>query len=73
MKVERGKRYSLGSCNFCDRGEIRESGSRYPNANLEYPYTEVTTFCNEKGGGLKASICDDCLDELHAKVKLAQL
>lgn len=74
MKVERGLRNSYGSCNFCSRGKIRDSGLRPPNANIiEYPYDTVTTFCSDNGGGLKASICDDCLEELYAKTKMKQL
>ena len=68
MKVERGDRMMLGSCNFCKRGELVPSLSL-----MTYPYNEVTTFCDERGGGLKASICDDCLEELYAKTKFAQL
>lgn len=68
MKVERMPRSSGGSCNFCSRGVFTHSG-----ITLLYPYAMVTVFCNEKGGGLKASICDDCLDELSAKSVMDRL
>ena len=68
MKVERVNR-SGNSCNFCNKGKLDESS----HANLVYPYTHVTMFSNEGGGGLMAAICDDCLDELIAKSKMIQL
>ena len=73
MKVERLSILNGGSCNFCSRGEIREVNSRYPNASLIYPYDKVTVFHNEKGNGLKASICHYCLDELAVKSAMAAL
>jgi len=68
MKVERGDRQRLGSCNFCHRGRMDHA-----NYHFTYPYDKVTVFYNEKSNGLKASICDDCLDELHAKSAMAAL
>jgi len=41
--------------------------------DLNYPYKMVSTLQNERGGGLKVSICDECVEELHAKVKMAML
>jgi len=74
MKVERLDIVIAGSCNFCSRGKIRDIGLRPPNANIiVYPNKEVTVLCNENGGGLKACICDDCLEELYAKSKMEQL
>jgi len=68
MKVERGLRRVLGSCNFCDKSQMTPTGT-----DLNYPYKMVSTLQNERGGGLKVSICDECVEELHAKVKMAML
>lgn len=66
MKVERLNISNGGSCNFCSRGKL----STTTHAALDYPYTKTTSFHNDNGGGLKAYICDDCLDELVAKTKM---
>ena len=68
MKVERTSRVGH-SCNFCDKGKLDPNS----HAALIYPYKHVTIFCSESGGGIKASICDDCLDELTAKSAMAAL
>ena len=53
------------SCNFCQKGELNKRGS-----SLIYPYEKVVTFNRCKGSGLKASICEECLDELHKNAKI---
>jgi hypothetical protein len=54
------------SCNFCQKGELNKNHN-----GLIYPYENVVTFSRGKGGGLCASICEECLDELHKKAKIA--
>lgn len=67
MKVEHGTRIDLSSCNFCS-GSLSSNG-----LGLEYNYTEVTTFTSDNSSGLKACICDKCLDELVAKATMNKL
>jgi len=50
------------SCNFCQKGELNRSGN-----NLIYPYDTVYTFKRDTGNGLCATICKECLKELHDK------
>jgi hypothetical protein len=47
-----------GSCNFCSQGKLTPSGN-----NLWYPYEKVTIIQSNKGG-IKANICNSCLEEL---------
>jgi hypothetical protein len=47
------------SCNFCDRGELNQSGF-----GLVYPYEYVYTFKRTNANGIKVSMCEDCLNEL---------
>lgn len=62
MRVEiENVRKDCTSCNFCQKGEL----NGYHN-NLIYPYENVFTFIMSTGSGLKASICEDCLNELYA-------
>ena len=51
------------SCNFCNRGELSKA-----RVGLVYPYNEVITICRE-GGGIKISICEECLNELNKSVE----
>lgn len=53
-------RQDSASCNFCQKGELNKNHN-----GLIYPYENVITFKRGKGGGLSASICEDCLDELY--------
>lgn len=55
------KRMSIlnGTCNFCRRGNVRDSGN-----GLKYPYEEVTEISSEVSGRMSARFCDDCLKEL---------
>lgn len=48
-----------GSCNFCDKSKLSESGT-----NLIYPYDYVYYISNDGKTGLSARICEDCLQEL---------
>lgn len=59
-------RRDMTSCNFCQKGELNKNHN-----GLIYPYENVVTFSRSKGGGLCASICEECLDELHKKAKIA--
>ena len=52
------------SCNFCKKGELNKNHN-----GLIYPYENVVTFSSGKGGGLCASICEECLEELYKKGK----
>lgn len=56
---------AVGSCNFCNRGELNELG-----LGLNYPYIEVIVFSREIGGGLTPRICADCLDEFFIKTRI---
>lgn len=65
MKVKKySVRKDVTSCNFCNKGELSES-----KMSLVYPYENVVVFGRENGNGLVASICEECLDELHKKGK----
>jgi len=69
MIVKKEKRTNAGSCNFCDKGVMSRSRN-----SLIYSYDEVFTMRSERsGGGLKASICEECVEELAAKVALEKL
>lgn len=57
-------RLDIVSCNFCDGGTLNESGM-----GLVFPYEYVFTFKRSNGGGIKASICQNCLDELIEATK----
>ncbi len=59
-------RRDVVSCNFCQRAELNKNQNR-----LIYPYENVVTFSRGNGSGLCASICEECLDELHKKAKIA--
>jgi hypothetical protein len=59
VKIGKGTTEREGSCNFCKRGELSNSGR-----SLNYPYTYVTTLSTANGGGAKVSICDDCLEHI---------
>lgn len=48
-----------GSCNFCNRGQLSESGD-----SLVFPYTQVVKVTRREGSGIAVVICDNCLDEL---------
>lgn len=49
---------NAGSCNFCDQGKLTPSGN-----NLSYPYKKVTIIQSDRGG-IRANICNSCLEEL---------
>ncbi len=67
MKIEvENIRKHGGNCNFCNRGELNVGGYGY---GLIYPYDIVYTFMRDNGNGLKASICQDCINELFEKTK----
>lgn len=64
MEVQKqGVRKDSVSCNFCRRGRL----NTYHNG-LNYPYEDVFIFKGH-AGGLCASICQDCIDELIKKSK----
>ena len=65
IKVETVTVRDQGSCNFCKRGILTNSGT-----NMVYPYSTVHQISNNKGGGIKANLCDDCLNVLIMKAKL---
>ncbi len=47
-----------GSCNFCQRGELKREGAR-----RRYPYTMVTEAV---GSGIAVRFCDECLHRLRS-------
>ena len=61
MIVKRKTVYDAGSCNFCNRGTLKENAD-----GLLYPYESVIEFCRE-GNGIKPNICKPCLNELIEK------
>lgn len=62
--IKESVRKDTTSCNFCQKGELNQ----YHNG-LVYPYEHTITFSRGNGGGLCASICEECLDELYKKGK----
>jgi hypothetical protein len=58
IKIGHNTVRNAGSCNFCDQGVLHPSGN-----NLIYPYEKVTTIESPKGG-IRANICNYCLEDL---------
>lgn len=63
--IKENVRKESTSCNFCQKGELNRFGT-----GLVYPYENVVTFKRDNGSGLRATICEDCLDELYSKAKI---
>lgn len=49
---------SQGSCNFCNRGKLAESGE----AALVYPYSELNMISGKRS--IDVRVCDDCFMEM---------
>jgi hypothetical protein len=62
IEIERIKRRTAGSCNFCRTGKITDNGR-----DLIYPYEHVYEI-SSSGGGLCARICPSCANKLKKEI-----
>lgn len=56
MEIHIEKRQEVGSCNYCDRSEVKADGM-----GLDYPYEEVV---HVKGNQISTRFCFDCFKKL---------
>lgn len=56
IDIYRADIYEEGTCNFCKRGKLNESG------RLTFPYDEVIVLA---GTQAKVNLCEDCFDKLR--------
>ena len=65
MNIKKQRVTFAGSCDFCDRSRLTDSGY-----SLSYPYDEVYKL---SGNGLGANICPDCAKQLMTRVAYEEL
>lgn len=58
MITKNKKTLAVGSCNFCQRGKLGDSG----HGSLIFPYDYVYEITGESN--ILIRICEKCLDEL---------
>lgn len=62
MEIKKGTVEKLGSCNYCNTGELSLGGT-----NLIYPYQDVFEI---KGNYIASNICEQCAEKLSTKLSL---